>query len=286
MWECIPHTDPKLSGEDADMLLAINVGNSRISVGCFDSDSNDLRFRFQIATDLNKTSDEYFVLLRALIREYTADDEKIDGGILSSVVPQLTETVRTTMARLVGKEPLVVGPGVKTGFAIKIDAPAELGSDMVANAAAVIDDLKKKGKVGVPSVVVDMGTVTTVSAINKNGEYVGCAIAPGIRMSFDGIHGETAQLPNVAFSAPERVIGKNTQDSICSGVICGMGMMLDGFVGRFAKEMRCRAEDLNLVITGEYASAVMPVCIYSYVEEKDLTLRGLACLFYKMEANR
>ncbi len=267
------------------MLLAMNVGNSRISVGGFDGQTTALRFRFQIATDLNKTSDEYFVLLRALIREYTAEADNIDGGILSSVVPQLTETVRQTMMRLICKEPLMVGPGVKTGFAIKIDDPSELGSDMVANAAAVIDDLKKKGKAGTPSVVVDMGTVTTVSAINQRGEYVGCAIAPGVRMSFDCIHGKTAQLPNVAFSAPERAIGKNSQDSIRSGVICGTAMMLDGFIGRFAKEMKCHADEINLIITGEYASAVRPVCRYSFEEDPDLTLRGLFCLYHKTESN-
>ena len=267
------------------MLLAMNVGNSRISVGGFAKASSELSFHFQIAADLNKTSDEYFVLLRALIREYTTEDYTIRGGILSSVVPQLTDTLRHTVARLIGKEPLVVGPGVKTGFAIKIDAPAELGSDMVANAAAVIDDLKKMGRSGIPSVVVDMGTVTTVSAINQKGEYVGCAIVPGVRMSFDRMHGETAQLPNVTFSAPERAIGKNSQDSIRSGVIYGTAMMLDGFVGQFAREMKCRVEAMNLVITGEYASAVLPVCRYSYEEDPVLTLRGLFCLYRKTESN-
>ena len=263
------------------MFLTINVGNSRISVGGFDGCAADPLFCFQIATDLNKTSDEYFVLLRAIIREYAEENEKMDGGILSSVVPQLTETIRQTLARLICKDPLVVGPGVKTGFAIKIDSPAELGSDMVANAAAVIEDLKEKGKAGTPSVIVDMGTVTTVSAINQKGEYVGCAITPGVRMSFDGIRGKTAQLPNVVFSAPEKAIGTNSQDSIRSGVIYGAAMMLDGFVGRFAKEMKCRTEELNLIITGEYATAVTPACRYSFEEKKNLTLRGLACLYRK-----
>ncbi len=267
------------------MILAINVGNSRISVGGFDGQTTDLLFQFQVAADPDKTSDEYFVLLRALLREYAADHETVEGGILASVVPQLTRTVCQTVTRLIGKEPLVVGPGVKTGFAIKIDSPAELGSDMVANAAAVIDDLKKRGKIGVPSVVVDMGAVTTVSAINQNGEYVGCVIAPGVRMSFDCIHGKTAQLPQVAFSASEKVIGKNSQDSIRSGVILGSAMMLDAFVGRFAKEMKCHTEELNLVITGEYSSAVVPVCRYSYREEADLTLRGLLCLYRKTESS-
>ena len=261
------------------MLLAVNVGNSRISVGCFASSAPELLFQFQVATDLNKTSDEYFVLFCSLIQEQVAEGTTIDGAIMASVVPQVTETVRATVTRLSGKEPLLIGPGIKTGFPIKIDSPSELGADMVANAAAVIDDMK--GKDRSPSVVVDMGTVTTISAINKNGEYVGCAIAPGIRMSFDSMHGQTAQLPNVILSAPEKVIGKNSQDAIRSGVIHGTAMMLDGFVGRFAREMKCQAEEMHLVMTGEYASAVASVCRYSFSVEKELTLRGLWCMYQK-----
>ena len=263
------------------MLMTVNVGNSRISVGVFAKDVPELLFRFQIATDLNKTSDEYFIVFRSLLREHIGDETAMDGVIVSSVVPQVTETILATLSRMSGKVPLLVGPGVKTGFPIKIDSPSELGADMVANAAAVIDDMKLKGKEQTPSVVVDMGTVTTVSAINRSGEYVGCVIAPGVRMSFDSMHGQTAQLPNVMLSAPEKTIGKNSQDAIRSGVIYGTAMMLDGFVGRFAREMRCHAEEMNLVITGEYASAVAPVCRYSFVMEDTLTLRGLWCIYRK-----
>ena len=263
------------------MLLAVNVGNSRISVGGFANSAPEQLFQFQVATELNKTSDEYYILLRSLVREQITGETTIDGVILASVVPQVTETVRETLARLSGKEPLLVGPGIKTGFPIKIDSPSELGADMVANAAAVIDDMKKEGKERIPSVVVDMGTVTTVSAINKNGEYVGCSIAPGIRMSFDSMHGQTAQLPNVILSAPEKAVGKNSQDAIRSGVIYGTAMMLDGFVGRFARELKCHAEEMNLVMTGEYASAVASVCRYSFSVEKELTLRGLWCMYQK-----
>ena len=263
------------------MLLTVNVGNYRISVGGFEVESCELQFQFSVSTDLSKTSDEYAVLLRSLLQEHTKDGTVTDGVIVSSVVPQITETILRTLQRISGKEPLLVGPGVKTGFSIKIDSPSELGGDIVANTAAVIEDLKRQGKEHVPSVVVDMGTVTTVSAINRGGDYVGCVILPGVRMSFDSIHGQTAQLPNVILSAPEKAIGKNSSDAIRSGVLYGTAMMLDGFVGRFAKEMKCHAEELNPVITGEYASAVAHICRHTFVREENLTLRGLCYLYRK-----
>ncbi len=260
------------------MLMAVNIGNSRISFGFFGESAEDLRLKFQISTDINKTSDEYLVLIRALGSEMLAD-QSASGVILSSVVPQLTETVCDALRVFSGKEPLLVGPGVKTGFPIKIDSPSELGGDMVANTAAVLHILKEEGRRQVPAVIADVGTVTTVSAVSRSGEYIGCAIFAGVRTSLDLLHGETAQLPNVMLSAPTKVLGKNSQDAVRAGVILGTAMALDGFVGRIAKEMKIKAEELALFVTGEYANAVKEGCRYRFSYDGDLTLKGLYFLY-------
>ena len=260
------------------MLLAVNVGNSRIAVGVF-NESGEIISKIKISTDINKTSDEYISVIRSILEERTVNISLLDASVISSVVPQLTATIREALFNLVGVEPLIVGPGVKTGFSIRIDTPSELGGDMVANAAAVIHN-KNVGKTASgPCVIIDMNTVTTVSAINSSNEYIGCCIVPGIQMSFEVMHGNTALLPNVSFSSPDKVIGKNSQDAVRSGVIFGNALMLDGFVYRFAREMRCRGEDLNLTITGEYAKYVLDVCSSEFIYDEELTLKGLFYIY-------
>ncbi len=257
------------------MLMTVNVGNSTISVGFFREDCPELLFRFQISADLKKTSDEYQSLIRSLFRERAESEEPISGVILSSVVPQLTTTVCRAVETFADIDPLVVGPGVKTGFPIKIDSPSELGGDMVANAAAVMNTGLGRGG----AIVVDMGTVTTVSALNRFGEFVGCAIAPGVRVSLDALHSRTAQLPNVVLAKPSRAIGKSSRESVCSGVVLGNAMMLDGFVSRFASEMKSNVGEIRLVMTGEYAETVLSSCENSFAYEEDLTLCGLYYLY-------
>ncbi len=255
------------------MLMAVNVGNSRISIGFFREETCDLIAKFKIATDINKTSDEYLALIRAVVREEKIECEEISGCIFSSVVPQLTATVCDTLARFTGKQPLSVGPGLKTGFPIKIDTPSELGADIVANTAAVRKSTARA------SVVVDMGTVTTVSAINAKGEYVGCSILAGVQISLDALHGRTAQLPNVMLMTPTRAIGKNSQESVRSGVILGHAILLDGMIERFAREMRSQPDELSLFATGEYALPVIKECKRNFVYDEDLTLKGLYYLY-------
>ena len=261
------------------MLMAVNIGNSRICIGIFEKSSETLITRAQIATDLHKSSDEYSILISSLLRERGVDCNGIEDGIVSSVVPQLTETMKDAMASLIKKTPLSVGPGAKTGFPIKIDNPSELGGDIVADAAAVVYALKTMGKAGMPAVVAHVGTVTTVSAINQRGEFVGCSIFPGVRLSFDMLHGKTALLPNVSLERTERAIAKNSQDSVRSGVIFGQAMMLDGFAERFAKEMKCSVDRLACFITGRDAKYVMGMCERDFVHDEHLTLKGLCRLF-------
>ena len=260
------------------MVLAVNIGNSRISAGVFD-ENGILSVKFKISSDIEKTADEYFSLITSLLRDNNFNVGDIDGVIISSVVPQLTLTVTQTIARLTEHTPVLVGPGVKTGFSIKIDNPSELGADMVANTAAVLEFQKKSKMLPRAAVIVDMNTVTTVSAVNKNGDFVGCAIFPGIQMSFDSMHVNTALLPNVMLSSPQKAVGRNSQESVRSGVIYGNAFMLDGFVYKFAKEMKCRPEELDLTITGEYAVGVLDVCNSKFTYVENLTLNGLYCIY-------
>jgi type III pantothenate kinase len=255
------------------MLLAVNAGNSIISFGFFD-DGCDMRASFDISSDIRKTSDEYIFTIKTIAESKGICAEDIDGAIISSVVPQLTEKLKRSVEVFIGKEPMVVGPGVKTGFHIKIDNPSELGADMVANTAAAI--YQKKGS---PLIIADIGAVNTVSAISKSGEYLGCAIFPGVQLSFDALHSEAAQLPNVNLALSSRAIGKNSQGAVRSGVILGSSLALDGFVARFANEMKTAREEIELVATGQYAPVVLPYCKNQFAYEEHLTLMGLYYIY-------
>ncbi len=261
------------------MLMAVNVGNSRISVGFFKNDSVEIIAKFKLATDISKTSDEYIALMRAMMREQYLSPEDISGCIYSSVVPQLNFVIGEALRRFTKSYVMTVAPGIKTGFSIKIDNPSELGADIVANTAAVINMSKNDKEKREAAIIVDMNAVTTVSALGKNCEYLGCSIFPGVQMSFDVMHGATAQLPNVRFSVPSRVIGKNSAESLLSGVILGNAAIIDGMVDSFAREMKCAPFEIRLFATGEYASTVVGACRNKFFVDEDMTLKGLYHIF-------
>ena len=267
------------------MIVAINIGNTRISVGFFDEQTVTLKHRFELSSVSAKTSHEYFSTISGIAKELGVDMSALSGGIISSVVPQLTATLAETVEWLTGYVPVIVGPGVKTGFPIKIDSPSELGGDMVANAADAIAKIKNENTVKA-CVVVDMSAVTTVSAINARGEYIGCAIFPGVQMSLEALRGNTALLPSVACAAQTNAIGKNSQESVLSGVMLGHAMMIDGFVSRFAREMKATTEDLKLFATGEYGDLITPLCKNKFEYDVDLTLNGLCRIYNKSKENK
>jgi type III pantothenate kinase len=195
---------------------------------------------------------------------------------MASVVPGLNDVMRHVILTLTGKTPISVGPGVKTGFAIKIDDPAELGADIVANASAVVSILKEE-KCEKAAIILDMGSVTTLFAINKNREVVGGAILPGVMMSLDALHRETAQLPNIEMSGITRAIGKNTKESLISGVILGQTAMIDGLVDRFERELKCA--DAVLFATGKYCKPLLGNLNRNFLYDPVLTLKGLAQIY-------
>ena len=257
------------------MLLAIEIDNSVINFGLFDADR--LAQSFKVATDINKTSDEYALAVSGILGFYNIERCSVDSAVLSSVVPQLTEILLDMVKRLFGVDATVVGKGIKTGFPIKIDNPSELGSDLVANAAAVIDICKNESISKTPCIIIDVGTVTTVFAINSRGEYIGGSILAGIEMSFGALHGKTALLPTVSAAEPARAIGKNSYESVRAGVILGHAMMIDGFIDRFLAEMS--SDSAEIFITGEYAQSVIGSCNHNMRHIPELTLMGLACIY-------
>lgn len=261
------------------MLLAVEIDNSAINFGLYE-DYNDYKFtkNFKVATDLKKTSDEYVVIVDSILTYHGIERSQINAAVVSSVVPQLTDIILAVVKCLSGIEAMVVGKGIKTGFPIKVDSPADLGADLVANAAAVIDIMKKDNKGKSPCVIIDMGTATTIFAINAKGEYIGGSIIPGVGISLDVLRGRTAQLPNVTPLVPTRAIGKNSHESVRSGVILGNAIMIDGFIRKFADEMKC-GDNIEVFITGDYAESVMPVCEHSMRYIPELTLIGLCCIY-------
>ena len=263
------------------MLLTVNIGNSIISFGFFDGD--DMVASFHVSCDVKRTSDEYTATVKAIAKEKGIRTEDAQGAILSSVVPPLTETIRHTVEEFWGEEPLVVGPGVKTGFHIKIDNPSELGGDMVANTAAAIHLKRADHAV----LIADLGMVNTLSAVSRDGTFLGCAIYPGIELSLHSLRGETAQLPTVNVGGSEKAIGKNTQTAVRAGVILGGAMTLDGLVVRFAKEMNLPLDEIDLIATGKSAEDVLPGCKSKFKVVDNLTLLGLSYIYrHNLDHNR
>ena len=259
------------------MLLAVNVGNKNISFAIFDDSSAEPVAKFKIDADLRKTADEYAVTVSQLLVFSGIDVKHVDGVIMASVVPGLNEVIKQVILMLTGKTPITVGPGVKTGFAIKIDDPAELGADIVARSAEVVGRLKEE-KCDNPAIILALGAVTTLFAI-KNREVIGGAILPGAIMSLDALHRETAQLPNIEMSGSRRAIGKNTKESLMSGVVFGQAAMIDGLVDRFEKEMKCESGEIRLFATGENCKPILGNLNHIFEYDHNLSLKGLERIY-------
>ena len=185
-------------------ILAIDMGNTNIVIGCVDDDK--VIFEERLSTDLSKTELEYAISFKNVLEIYNIKSEDIYGAIISSVVPQLVNVIKAAVEMVVDIEPLVVGPGVKTGLNILMDQPKQVGSDLIVDAVAATHDY------GAPVIIVDIGTATTISAVDENGNFIGGAILPGAGVSMNSLSSRTAQLPRISFDAPKGPVGKNTVD--------------------------------------------------------------------------
>ena len=252
------------------MLLAIDMGNTNIVIGCIKDD--EILFVERLSTDQSKTELEYAVGFKTVFELYGIKSDEIKGAIISSVVPPLTGIIRKAVEKIIGIKPMVVGPGIKTGLNILMDNPKTVGADLIVDAVAGISEY------GAPLVIVDMGTATTISVVDKDKNYVGGMIIPGIRVSMDSLVNRTSQLPRIGFDVPEKVVGTNTVDCMKSGIIYGNAAMLDGMVERIEDEL---GYSVKVVATGGLAGVVIPNCKKEIIMDDSLLLKGLNIIYKK-----
>ncbi len=252
------------------MLLVIDVGNTNVVLGLYQG--AELTHDFRVSTRRSATADEYGTQLLALIERRGLDPDTIEGSILASVVPQLNRVFAEACRRYFQTEPLVVGPGVKTGMPILVDQPGEVGADRIVNAVAAYERHR------CPLVVVDFGTATTFDAVTGKGEYLGGAIAPGLDVAMDGLFSRTAKLPRIELKPPTRVVGKNTIQALQSGLYFGYAGLVDELASRMRAEL---GEGTKVVATGGLAKLFAEVSTTLDEVDDFLTLEGLHLLYQR-----
>lgn len=252
------------------MLLAIDIGNTNIVLGGFDGDK--LKFVARIATNASKTEDEYATKIRSILALHNVETLSVKGVIISSVVPPLNSVMKRAIRIVYGVEPIMVGPGIKTGINILCDNPSTVGADLICACVAAHHIY------GSPSLIVDMGTATKMMVMDKNGAFIGVSIIPGVNIALKALSGGTAQLPQISLEAPDSVIGKNTVDCMRSGVVYGNASLIDGMIDRFNEEM---GQELQVIATGGLASTIVCHCKHKIIMDDDLLLKGLNILYGK-----
>ena len=252
------------------MILVINIGNTNIVVGCIKGQHT--YFIERMATNKQSTELEYAIAFKNILELYHIKPQDIEGGIISSVVPQLTACVRHAAEKLLHCKMKVVGPGLKNGLRIRTDNPAQLGSDQVVNAVASLAEYEP------PLIIIDMGTATTVSVVNQEGAYIGCIIMPGIRVALDSLVQRTAQLTQISLDKPRRLIGSNTSDCMKSGALYGHASALDGLIDRIEEELGLKC---SVIATGGFAASIIPLCKKQMILKDDLLIKGLQIIYDK-----
>lgn len=252
------------------MVLAVDIGNTNIVLGCFDN--GKILFTERVSTNHSSTDLEYATAFKMALNMHDYTSSMLDGAIISSVVPSVTNTVKRAIEKYAGVKVMVVGPGIKTGLSIKIDNPAQLGSDLAVDAVAGINEYP------VPQIIIDMGTATTLSVIDKNKNYLGGMIMTGMGVSTEALTARTSQLPKIAFEVPKKVIGTNTIDCMKSGVMYSNACAIDGLIERIEEEL---GEKCTVVATGGLAGVVMPLCKKKIILDDALLLKGLMIIYNK-----
>lgn len=252
------------------MILAVDIGNTNIVLGCIEQEK--IYFVERVSTNISKTELEYVVELKTLLDLYRIQVEEITGCIIASVVPPLTNIVKTAMEKYLHTTPLIVGPGVKTGLNILMDNPAQIGADLIVNAVA---GLKYYGAL---IIMIDMGTATTISVVDDKKNYIGGMILPGVKVSLESLVNRTSQLPKISLEAPKKIIGKNTIDCMKSGIIVGQAASMDGMIERIWEELGYKAQ---VVATGGLAGCIVPHCKKKIIYDNELTLKGLNVIYRK-----
>ena len=252
------------------MILTIDIGNTNIVVGGIDKDKT--HFIERISTVRTKTELEYAIDIKLLLDINKIKADQIEGGIISSVVPQITNIVKIAAEKILKTEVMVLAAGVKTGLDIKIDNPAQLGADLVANAVAGIHNYP------VPLIIIDMGTATTLSVVDEKKQYIGGMILPGPRISLDALTARASQLSGISLEAPKNIVGKNTIECMKSGIVYSNAAAMDGMIERIEEEIGSKA---TVVATGGLAKSIIPHCKREVILDEELMLKGLYIIYEK-----
>ena len=252
------------------MLLTVDIGNTNIVIGGMTEGKLD--FMARMSSNKIKTEDEYGAEIMSILSLHNVNINEIDGGIIASVVPPVLEAIKKAIKMVIKKEPMVVCPGVKTGLNILMDNPAAVGTDKIVAAVAALKEFEP------PIIIVDMGTATTICVIDKNKNYIGGCIMPGVNISLDALCSRTAQLPHISLEEPKSPIAKNTIDSMRSGIVYGSADMIEGYVNRIEEEM---GEKASVVVTGGIGKYITKHCKRNFLYSEDLLLKGLEIIYNK-----
>lgn len=257
------------------MLLAVDVGNTNIVLGCLEDGKVICLTRME--TDRDKTAHEYAIALDQALKFGNIDPNGMEGAILSSVVPPINGALRAAIRMVTGRDAIVVGPGMKTGLNIGLDDPGTMASDLVVGAAAALNIHEP------PLIIIDMGTATTMTVIDGSARVRGGAIIPGVALSLDALAAGASLLPHISLDAPKKCISTDTIEAMRSGSVYGTAAMLDGMIARMEDEL---GESATVIATGGLGGIVIPHCRREVIYEKNLLLNGLWELYQKNKRKR
>ena len=250
------------------MLLTLDVGNTNITMGVYDGDT--LLFVSRMSTKTPRMEDQYAAEILSILSLYGVESKQIDGAVLSSVVPRLTDYLTKAIRRVWHVDPFVVSTVSVPEVTVKPGVSNELGADLVVGSVAALHQHKP------PMIVIDMGTATTMVVLDKTGALVGGSIIPGVKISLDALTDRTALLPGLQLDQPKKAIGRNTIDCMRSGIMMGTACMIDGMIDRMEQELGYKT---TVVVTGGIAKFILPMCSHEVIYDKDLLLKGLAALY-------
>ena len=252
------------------MNICIDVGNSTIGIGAFKN--NILVERMIVNTDPHFTEDEFYQLFKKPFEVINRGQEKLDNIIFSSVVPQINVPLLNALKKLTSMEPILIGPGTKTGLSIKVDNPLEIGNDLIADLVAA------KEKYGYPCLIADLGTASKILFLDKSGTFASCLIMPGLTLSASSLSNKAALLPEVSLIAPKSIMAKNTLSAMNAGIVYGHADMINGLISRIEKEA---GYECKHILTGGGATYLKDIIKDNFVYEKDLNLNGLNIIINK-----
>ena len=254
------------------MLLSIDIGNTNIVLGCIETCNREILFTERLSTDHQKTATEYVLSFRSVLSFHELKADTVSDVIISSVVPPITSLISEALFKLTGKKAMVVGPGIRTGLNIQMDNPAQVGADLITAAVAGIDQYP------CPLVLIDMGTATTITVIDRNRTYIGGMIMPGLQVSLDSLTSRTSKLPRIGLDPPKRLIGRNTIDCMKSGILYGNAASIDGMIDRIEDDL---GEKTTVVATGGLSERIVSLCRHDILFDDNLLLKGLLLIYEK-----